>query len=189
MQALGGEVYTNLKEESLLVSVNGRNVYGVQTADGKEWHANHTMLAVFLHAAKKLLKSSFPSHESFQSMFALPTMDAVTFQIDMKTPLMEKDITTFGPGTCLASFTEQSRTTFQQAKGRLSIIMTPSERFTALSENEILDIVLQIRLPLDKENVVKYRKIVHFHDFYHLGPGHHIMRPSQKTPIRGLTLA
>ncbi|WP_158737067.1 FAD-dependent oxidoreductase [Alteribacillus sp. YIM 98480] len=193
IHALGGEVYTNLKGESLLVSGNGRNVYGVQTEDGKVWHANHTTLAVSLHAAKKLLKPSFSSHESFQSMFALPTMDAVTFQIDMNTPLMEKDITTFGPGTCLASFAEQSRTTFQQAKGRLSIILTPPERFTALSENETLEIVLQdlkaIRLPLAKENIVKYRKIAHLHDFYHLGPGHHVMRPSQKTPIRGLTLA
>ncbi|MFB4163576.1 FAD-dependent oxidoreductase [Alteribacillus sp. JSM 102045] len=30
--------------------------------------------------------------------------------------------------------------------------------------------------------------MVHDHDFYHLGPGHHIIRPSQNTPIKGLTL-
>ncbi|SDH89413.1 15-cis-phytoene desaturase [Alteribacillus persepolensis] len=193
IKSLGGAVHTNQKVESLLVTEDGRAVNGAKTSDGKEWRGEHTAVAVSLHAAKQLLKSDFSAHESFRSLFALPTMDACTFQIDMKKPLLPKDITTFGPGTCLASFAEQSRTTFQDSSGRLSIILAPPERFTDLSGEETLDIVLKdlhaIGTPLNRDDIITYRKIVHHHDFYHLGPGHHKMRPSQKTPIKGLTLA
>ncbi|MFB4163575.1 hypothetical protein ACE1TI_06945 [Alteribacillus sp. JSM 102045] len=57
-----------------------------------------------------------------------------------------------------ASFAEQSSTTFQLSQGRISIILTPPERFISLSEEDTLEIVLQdlhaIPLPFAKEDIV-----------------------------------
>ena len=42
-------------------------------------------------------------------MLRLPTMPSVTIQMELDRPSMSIDRTTFGPGTVLASFAEQSR--------------------------------------------------------------------------------
>src|SRR4029450_8979049 len=55
-----------------------------------------------------------------------------TIQIELARPWMPRGRTTFGPGTVLASFAEESRTAFRQSRGRLSIILTPPEPFLPL---------------------------------------------------------
>ncbi len=56
--------------------------------------------------------------------------------------MLPYDRTTFGPLTSLASFAEQSRSTFKHVPGRLSIILTPPERFLAMEKEDILKEVI-----------------------------------------------
>jgi 15-cis-phytoene desaturase len=105
---------------------------------------------------------------------------------------MEIDRTTFGPGTPLASFAEQSRTTFREADGRLSVILSPPEKYLDMPDDQILQVVISEgeRLGLTLEgNVKRYRKVRLPHDFYSLEPGSEQLRPDQKTDISGLLLA
>ena len=119
-------------------------------------------------------------------------MPAATLQIEIKKPALSKDITTFGPKTSLVSFAEQSRTTFRNSPGRLSIILSNPEKFIHLTPEKTLQIVIQDAesLGIDlKDNIVDYRQINHHYDFHSLEPGLNWMRPEQNTPIKGLVLA
>ncbi|MEK1830444.1 hypothetical protein AAAC51_19355 [Priestia megaterium] len=111
---------------------------GVVLEDGKTYYAEHTIVATTLHSAKQLLKPYFHEHKWFQPLFQLPLMPAVCMQIELSEPALPLDITTFAPYTCLASFAEQSRTTFQHSKGRLSIILSPPEKFLNMNPKETL---------------------------------------------------
>jgi 15-cis-phytoene desaturase len=160
--------------------------------DGAEHHAKHVILATSLHSAQQLLGQRFGGHASFRDLLRLPTMPAVTFQIELTKPSMGLDRTTFGPDTCMTSFAEQSRTTFSASPGRLSIILSPPARFVPMPPADILPIVLRdaSRLGIRLDGLVRdYRKVVLPHDFYSLSPGSEALRPSQQTDIPGLTLA
>lgn len=187
----GGVVKTNHKVEELLVD-KGKKVAGVKTDDGRVFNGKHIVLATTLHSAKQLLEPAFGKHPWFQPMLKLPTMPAATFQMELKKPALPKDITTFGPKTSLASFAEQSRTTFRHVPGRLSIILSNPEKFLKMPPDETLRIVLRDakHLGMDiADDVVEYRQINHHFDFHSLEPGHNWMRPEQNTPIQGLVLA
>lgn len=185
----GGNVQTNSPVEELLVRA-GR-VRGVRVL-GEQYRAPHVVLATPLHAAQQLLLRDFPAHPALQSMFLLPSMPAVTFQLQLKSPSMDADRTTFGPGTPLASFAEQSRTTFPDAKGRLSIILSPPEKYIDMPPEQVLDIVTKhgelLGLKL-RGNVLDYHMVTLRDDFYSLETGSERLRPEQRTDIPGLTLA
>jgi 15-cis-phytoene desaturase len=154
--------------------------------------ADYTILAASLHAAQNILKQDFGSHAGLQDLYKLPTMPAVTFQLELKKPSMEVDRTTFGPTTALASFAEQSRTTFRQSKGRLSVILSPPEKFIAMPPKDILEVVMRDGESLGlriKDNIVSYRTVRLAHDFYSLATGSEALRPAQATDIPGLVLA
>ena len=185
----GGEVRTTSPVKRLFVE-NGA-VCGVVVGD-QVYRAKQVVLATSLKPAQDLLRRDFARHVSLQNMFRLPTMPAVTFQLELKRPSMEVDHTTFGPGTPLASFAEQSRTTFRQAKGRLSIILSPPERHISRTEKELLRIVVDEgrRLGLNlQDNVMRYHAVRLTHDLYSLGAGSERLRPEQATDIYGLVLA
>jgi 15-cis-phytoene desaturase len=185
----GGEVWTRSKVTRLLT--DGGRVTGVE-AGGKRITAEHVVLAASLAPAQELLRPHFGNHPWFQPMLRLPSMPSVTIQIELDRPSMPLDRTTFGPGTVLASFAEQSRTTFRQCPGRVSIILTPPERFLAMEPAEILEITcrdaerLGVRV---RDRMTDYRVIKLPADFYSLSPGTDALRPPQATPIEGLTLA
>lgn len=125
-------------------------------------------------------------------MLRLKSMPSVTFQLELSGPSMEVDRTTFGPLTAMTSFAEQSRTTFRGSKGRLSVILSPPEKFVQMDARKVLEIVVKdaARLGIDLRGKVRdYRKIVIPHDFYELSPGQDKLRPLQKTPIPGFFLA
>ena len=125
-------------------------------------------------------------------MLQLPSMPSVTIQIELDRPSMPLDRPTFGPGTVLASFAEESRTAFRQSPGRLSVILTPPEPFLAMDPADIVEITCRdaARLGLHvREHIVAYRVVKLPADFYSLAPGHDALRPLQATPIPGLTLA
>ena len=185
----GCEVQTGVPAERLLVE-NGR-VIGVQ-AGGERIFASQVVVATSLESAQHLVREAFGNHPWFQPMLRLPSMPSVTIQIELDGPSMVVDHTTFGPRTVLASFAEQSRTTFRGLPGRISIILTPPEDFLPMDPDQILEITLRDcdRLGLRVRNhVTRYRVVKLPADFYSLSPGTDALRPPQQTPVPGLTLA
>ena len=184
----GGEVQAGTRVSRLRVQ-QGR-VTGV-VADGVTVEARHVVVATSLRPAQRLL-APFSSHPWVRPMMALPSMPVVTIQFELDRPSMPLDRTTFGPGTALASFAEQSRTTFPHTPGRLSVILAAPERFLGLRPEEICQITVNdaVRLGIELEgHILRYRVVRLLDDFYSLAPGHHHLRPDQETPIPGLSLA
>ena len=189
IEVRGGEVRTGSEVDELVTS-DGR-VSGV-VVGGETIRAQHTVVATSLEPAQRLLRPEFTDHSWFAPWLSMPTTPSVTVQLDLDRPAQDTDRTTFGPGTILACFAEQSRTTFRHAAGRLSVIVTPPEPFLEMAPEEVLELLCAdaLRLGLDLEgHVTDFRVIAHPRDFHSLEPGHLHLRPAQKTPIPGLSLA
>ncbi|SEI14259.1 15-cis-phytoene desaturase [Halobacillus karajensis] len=186
----GGKIMVNSTVESLIYEDS--QIKGVRLSNGESFYSNHTILATTLHSSKQLLEAHFCNEKWYKPMARLPLMPAVCLQIELSKPAFPVDITTFAPFTCMASFAEQSRTTFQQSNGRLSIILTPPEKFLGMEPKETLELVLKDakKIGLDLEDkIIDYRQINHVYDFHSLEPGHQQLRPTQNTPVNGLILA
>ena len=189
IRARGGMVLTSAPVEAL--SIENDRVVGVRAA-GVEHRARHVVVATSIRAAQDLVRPHFGASEWAKPLLQLPTMPAVTLQLELEEPSMEVDHTTFGVGTSLACFSEQRRTTFRGLPGRLSIIMAPSEELIGLPIDRVLAIALEDadKLGLNVRNrVTRYRMVNHVDDFYSLAPGNEHLRPPQETPVRGLSLA
>lgn len=189
IKSLGGEFHFGENVDSVIVENN--IVKGVKTADFKKYYAAQTVIATDLKSAKKIL-SPLKNENDLKKLFSLKTMSACTIQLELKQPSMKKDITTFAPSTDLVSFAEQSRTTFQNKKGRLSLILGNPEEYIKKSPEEILEYaVCELKnFGIDIQNKVEnYRKVSEKNKFYSLDKGNQKYRPSQKTDIRGLLLA
>ena len=186
----GGTILTNAKVDSLIYRDN--KIEGVTLKSGETLLAKHTVVATSLHSAKQLLFPYFSDDDWFKPMFKLPLMPAVSMQIELTEPALPLDVTTFAPYTYLASFAEQSRTTFRNSKGRLSIILSPPEKFLMMDPKDTLEIIIKdakrIGIHLD-EKILSYRQVNHFYDFHTLEPGYQNLRPTQKTHVNGLLLA
>lgn len=185
----GGEVRTGAEVEALTVG-EGR-VTGV-VVDGEAITARHVVVATSIEPAQRLLRPAFGDHPWFVPWLSMPTTPSVTVQLELDRPTMGVDRTTFGPGTALACFAEQSRTTFRHVAGRLSVILTPPEPFLDMAAEEVLSVVIgdARRLGIDLDgHVTDVRVIAHPHDFHSLEPGHLGLRPDQETPVPGLGLA
>lgn len=184
-----GEVHLNSTVEKLLYkdgSVRGA------VCNGHKVQVDHVILAASLVGAKEIIRKTFKDTRLFSKLLKLPTMPAVTFQIELSRPSMGIDRTTFGPETIFASFAEQSRTTFRNSAGRISIILAEPGKHINMPADEILSIIKQDakRLRIDlSDNVLDYRKIPLPEDFYSLATGSEAKRPGQETVIPGLTLA
>jgi 15-cis-phytoene desaturase len=187
--ARGGEVRTGVEVTGLRMTDGAMT--GVLTGTGATIGARHVVLATDLGGAQRLLRPALGDHAWFDRMLAAPTTPSVTVQFELDRPCTDVDRTTFGPGTVLASFSEQSRTTFHPP-GRLSVILESPERFLDLSEDEIAKTVIAdaARLGLELDGHVLRHRVVSFrHDFLSLEPGHLADRPPQETPVPGLVLA
>ncbi len=189
IRARHGTVLTNAPVERLLVE--NERVVGVVAA-GVTYRARHVVLASSLQATQRLVAAPFADAAWTEPLRRLPTMPAVTLQLELEEPSMAVDRTTFGVGTALACFSEQRRTTFRGLPGRLSIIMAPADELIDLPVDRVLAIALEDadKLGLNVRNrVTRYRLVNHRDDFYSLAPGNDHLRPSQDTPVRGLSLA
>jgi 15-cis-phytoene desaturase len=184
----GGVVRVSAKVEKIL-SQNG-SIAGVVIGD-EEVHAKNVILATALLHAQRIIRRSFPDDPGFKGILELPTMPSVTIQIELDAPSMEVDHTTFGPGTSLSSFSEQSRTTFKNLPGRLSIILAPAEKFLKMKPEEILPVALEDakKLNLTVGEVKNYRVTYQEADFYRMSPNMERLKPDQKTHIEGLAIA
>lgn len=186
----GGRLMLGARVEN--IEVRQGKVKGVWCS-GEFYEADAVVLAASLQGAKEIVTRSFKDpDDNFEKLLKLPTMPAVTFQMELSKPSMSIDHTTFGPLTSLASFAEQSRTTFRSSPGRLSVILTPPEDFIAMDPKDILKIVVDdaARLGIElKGKVKRYHKVSLPHDFYSLAPGSEALRPGQGTTVKGLALA
>ena len=104
----------------------------------------------------------------------MPTTSAITVQLELSKPMMPIDRTTFTTSTILASFNEESRSTFPNSKGRVSIILAnPLEKLNFFIKDILLD----------------YRIIRHENKFYCFSPNNDYLRPNTDSGIKGLVLA
>ncbi|SDK08696.1 FAD-dependent oxidoreductase [Sediminibacillus albus] len=187
---LGGAVQIGEKVTDVILNEKGE-VAGVKGENRKEYRSKQVVVAASLAGAKQVL-ARFKEKAEFSNLFRLPINPASTFQIDLNQPALETDITSFGPKTALASFAEQSRTTFRDCKGRLSIILDSPDKFLSTTAEDALKIVIEDAKALGvhlEGKIEDYRKIDHPEDIYSLAPGNHFLRPGQATTIPGLTLA
>jgi 15-cis-phytoene desaturase len=184
----GAQLQTNAAVEKLYVSDG--EVKGVYVK-GELLEAEHVVLATSLKPAQTILQKHFSTHPWFEKLFQLPSMPSVTLQIELDRPALSVDRTIFGPTTAMASFSEQSRTTFRQVPGRLSVILTSPYYFLGMDPETVLNITRKAayRLNINLEKIRDYRVIVRPDDFYSPSPGAQKLRPKQKTAIPGLTLA
>lgn len=189
LQKKGGEVRLNQIVAQILVE--DARVVGVQVRD-QDIRAPYVILATSLKPAQDLLRNAFGNHPAFVDMLQLQSMPAVTLQLELSQPAKQQDWTTFGPTTVIGTYAEQSRTTFNQLPGRLSTILSPPSEFINQEPDQIYARAYPdlLRLGLDIEDRVEhYRVIKHPYDFYALTPGQDKLRPNQRTPITGFTLA
>jgi 15-cis-phytoene desaturase len=189
VERAGGTVRTATPVERLLHRA-GR-VTGVR-AGGERLGAGHVVLAASLGPAQRLLRRALGGQGWLAPLLRLPSMPVVTFQAELDRPLLPVDRATFSPGTVLASYAEQSRTTFRHVPGRLSVICSPPEPLLEAPAEEVLATVLADagRLGLDLAGRLRRHRVVRSaEDFVSLAPGHLALRPDQHTPVPGLTLA
>lgn len=159
---------------------------------GERYKADCVVLAASLKGAQDIIERSFPRDESFAQLLELQTMPAVTVQVELTEPALDIDRTTFGPGTSLASFSEQGRTTFRASKGRLSVILAAPERYISLPDEQIFRTVCDDARTLGievEDRMIDYRVVRLPNDFYSLQSGSEALRPGQRTAISGLALA
>jgi 15-cis-phytoene desaturase len=184
----GGRVQTGVTISKIRKTATG---FSAETETGESFAAPLVILAASVFPAQEIIRRSFDD-AWFNPMLALKTVSSVSFQIELSEPALPIDRTTFGPMTGLGSFTEQSRTTFKDLPGRLSIILTPPDRFIYMDADDIMQTVSDEAKTLGVDlagKVVRYRKIVIPHDFYLMAPGAEKLRPAAKTPVPGFFLA
>ena len=105
---------------------------------------------------------------------------------------MPLDRTTFAPYSITTSFTEESRSTFKESKGRLSIILADPDKIIKLTDEEIyLKTIDDLNLlGIDvKDDVISYRVIRHPNKFYDFAQKNDHYRQKTDIGIKGLILA
>ncbi len=187
--SLGGEVRLGSAVQQVVADKG--IVTGVVLDDGSEITAHQVVVATALDAAKQILLP-MKDRPELKSFYNLPHMSACTLQLELDSPALKKDVTTFGPGTDMVSFAEQSRSTFRGKAGRLSVILGNPKEYTAKSEEEVLNAVVSQMESLGvhlQGRVLRARKVAEEDEFYSLGCGSQRLRPRQDVGIKGLLLA
>ena len=185
---LGGTVITGARVTRLIVANN--RVKSVEVNGVSNYECDYVVMVVSLGPAHQIIRAS-SLEESFSKLLSLPTMPEVNLQLEFTRSVWPVDRAMFGVGTSLITFTEQSRTTFKDKPGRLSIILTPPDRLSLMKDVEIFEIFKQDapRLGIDPARVTSYRVIRHPADFYLLSPHMNNLRPGTRTDIGNLFLA
>jgi 15-cis-phytoene desaturase len=184
----GGTVSTNVAVTRLIVENN--RIQGVQVNDGADYSCDYVVMAASLGPAQRIIRAS-SLETAFSKLLSLPSMPEVNLQLELTRPAWPVDHTVFGVGTQLITFTEQSRTTFRNKTGRLSIILTPPDELIGMDDEDIYAVFTRDapRLGIDVGCVVNYRVVRHPADFYLLSPHMNKLRPQTRTPVHGLFLA
>ncbi|OWR31858.1 carotene 7,8-desaturase [Saccharibacillus sp. O23] len=190
IERLGGTVRTSAPVRGLIVEDGA--VTGVELESGERLLGANVVVAANIRRSQKLLAEHFRDVSWFAPFFELDAMPHVTAQFELPEPLLPQDRTTFGPGTQLGSFGEQSRTTFRGKSGRTSIILVDPDALIDLPEEEVWRRTVEglKAIGLDGvDRVTDYRIVRGDENFYRLAVGSEKKRPKQVTPIPGLFLA
>lgn len=183
----GGEIKTSLSVQKLIIE--DEKVLGVYV-NNKKILSKSVILATDINNTKMILKDI--KNKDIEKIRAIPTISEITVQIELNKPLMEKDRTTFTPTTMIASFTEESHTTFKKSKGRISVILVSKDEYKNFTNEELLNLVkeelLKVGLPIEN-NIIDYRVVRHIDKFYDFSFNNDHFRPDSKTSIKGLFLA
>lgn len=183
----GGIIKVNIPVKKLLQK--GGKVIGIKTAKDK-LYAKNIILAADIGNAKKLTKPL--SGKEINKLAKMPTISAITVQLELKERVLPKDRTTFAPTTLIASFTEESATTFKASAGRLSLILVSKKYLETLSDKKILKLVIgelsKIGIEV-KSKLITYRVVRHINKFYDFSKGNDNLRPMTKNSSKGLILA
>jgi 15-cis-phytoene desaturase len=184
----GGIVTTGVRAQSLL---GGSSAITGVLSDHGELEAGHVVVATSPGPATALIDSALTNHPFFDGMRALPTTPTVSFQAETTRPLLQDDSPLFAPGTEIEFLAEQSRTTFPESTGRLSVTMAHPDQVWDLSTGELATLVTReaARVGIYLDGQILDARTVRTNDFYDLGVGHEHLRPPQHTPVPGLTLA
>jgi 15-cis-phytoene desaturase len=185
----GGSLVTSTPVDELLVDDQG--VRGVSAA-GRQIDADRVVLAASLGGAQAILNASAVDDPWFGAMHRLQSTPSVCYQAELDEPCMPADHATFGPGTALASFSEQSRTTFRETDGRLSAILAHPREHLGKSAKELTPLVIAEarRIGVELEGHILRARVTEVpDDFYSLEVGNQRLRPPQETPVPGLALA
>lgn len=189
IRSLGG--HFQFGEAVREVATEKGRVIGVKMQNGQEYRARETVIATTLIAAKGIL-SPLTGDARLADLFALPCMSACSLQLELDSPALARDITTFGPGTDMVSFAEQSRSTFGGSRGRLSVILGQPSVYAKKRTDECVAAVVEEMGRLGVElrgHITAARKVVEENSFYALTCGSQRLRPRQACGIAGLTLA
>ncbi|SES15449.1 hydroxysqualene dehydroxylase [Salipaludibacillus aurantiacus] len=190
IKSRGGKIKLSSCAERLIIKDN--QVKGIKLNSGDILTASHFILATPLREAQPLLRESVGSHPWFAPMINMPTTSGLSIEIDLNEPALAHERMTLGPQTALLCFAEQSRSALKHLPGRLSALLGHPERLINLSDQEIYKLVLADakKLGMDlKPHIINYKVVRHSGNRFHSGPDYNWMRPDQKTPVKGLTLA
>lgn len=183
-----GKIKNNASVISL-IEKNGR-IIGVKTKK-ENIYCKTIILATDIGNAQKLLKPI--EHPYVNKILDIPTISVITVHLELTKPAMKLDRTTFTPKlNMIVSFSEESRSTFKNSNGRLSIILKSTENINSKKDDDIIQTVIKelksINMDIEK-NITDYRIVRHENKFYSFSPNNDKKRPTSSTPIKGLILA
>lgn len=182
------EIKNNINVISLIE--DNKKIIGVKT-NNENYYSKYVILATDIGNTKKIIKNI--KHPFINKILDIQTLSVITMQIELTKPSMKLDRTTFTPRlNTIVSFSEESRSTFPNSNGRISIILKSSDKINKLKNDEIYKIVINelksIGLNIEKD-ILNYRIVRHKNKFYKFSPNIDKKRPTTKTPIKGLILA
>jgi len=182
-----GVIKNNCNVASLIYCKN--KVVGVKT-EGKDYYASFTILATDINNAKKIV-DSLP-HNFKEKILKVPLLSVITVHFELAEPAMTIDQATFTTNTIIASFTEESRSSFPNSKGRISVILKSTKKINFLDDENIILETIKAFKSIGKDfekNILKSVVVRHIDKFYDFSSHNDKYRLNQKTPINGLVLA
>lgn len=171
------------------ILVENDEAIGVKTNHGN-YYGKSIVLATDIGNTQQIIKNT--KYSKLNYLLNIPTLSAITVQLELTEPIMPLDRTTFAPTTLIASFTEESRTTFKNSKGRASVILVSKKEHNTLTDRELLDLVItefeKIGIKV-VDKIIDYRIVRHTNKFYKFSKGNDSFRPKNATPVKRLFLA
>ena len=183
----GGEIIAGVTVTGLIV--RGRTVLGV-VAGQQQYQTDHVIIATPVAVAQQLVGKHFADEEWARRFLRLNTVSTISVQLELDSPVFPTDHTHLS-ATMLACFAEQAHSTFPGSSGRLSAILYPADALLHFSDEALVartvDAASSLGIPLP--SIRRTAVVRHPHEFYAIEPDAESLRPTGKTPIRGLSLA
>jgi 15-cis-phytoene desaturase len=143
-----------------------------------------------INTAQNLLRAAAPDHPWLEALLAIPTLSAVTVQLESGRPALATDHTNFSRPCCPAMPSSRIRRFGICPADCLRSFIRPTISSTASSPAPLAGRrYCEVPWPGLGRAVRRCRIISHPHDFYALRPETEALRPHAKRPFEGLVLA